>query len=130
MTESFSYDFDTGRVLTSTGANGLTIHAYYDQPSLRLTRTEFPTGWYFEDSYDDSIMTATQTAYIHLNGAPTLETEVVTHFNGLELPQRTDRRLAHNVYSSTSRQYDALGRLWKISRPYQGTKPSLWNTSL
>ena len=36
MTESFPDDFDTGRVLTSTGANGLTIHAYYDQPSLRL----------------------------------------------------------------------------------------------
>lgn len=139
---AFVYDLNTGLPLTATDLNGLTTRMSYDPATLRLTRKDLPqlpssilSRAYIEYAYDDAAMSATQTTSILASPfcvsrcTPSLQAQTLTQFNGLALASRVQNLVDGNVWDAVSQQYDARGRLWKTSQPYQLPQPaSLWTT--
>jgi RHS repeat-associated protein len=138
LTKSFTYDFGTGVMLTSTDANGLVSSMSYDDAS-RLLQATLPqpsspppsSTAYITYAYDDSAMTITQSVWVR-NICPRcvgfLQAQTLTNLNGLGLAAGVQENVG-STWDAVSRQYDARGRLWKLSQPYQiPQQPSLWTT--
>jgi RHS repeat-associated protein len=123
LTRSFTYDPSNGLPVTGTDPNGRTTQYTYDTGSLRVTRVMLPTGARIEYSYDDEGMSANQATYFP-DGVVAAET--VTRFNGLGLVNQADTSTDGSP-NTVATQYDALGRLWKRSQPYQAG-PVMWTT--
>ncbi|MGH3844217.1 MAG: RHS repeat-associated core domain-containing protein [Pseudonocardiaceae bacterium] len=126
---STTYDFGTGLATSTTDANGRSTQTSYQPASLRPRQVTWPTGVTTTFGYDDQQLAVTQTTRA-AGGSPVGQQTTV--YNGLGLVKReatlTDTQTFENsrlgeltvdVLDITDRQYDALGRLWKQSRPYR-----------
>ena len=145
VSQSFTYDLSTGLLLASTDASGLRSTLSYNKASLRLltqtlpaaATTFLPSSGYVQYAYDDSAMSVTQSSYLPRQGAcvpmpcqPILEAQSITQFNGLGLVQQVQNLGDGNTWNAVSRQYDALGRLWKVSEPYRLSQgPVSWGVT-
>jgi len=146
LAQSSTYDFGTGLTLTSTSADGLISQISYDDASrlLRMTLPQAssppPTATaYVTYTYDDSAMTVTQSTWAGdtcLRCIAILQAQTVTHLNGLGFPESVQNSVGNvlgavsqQVWDAVSQRYDARGRLWQVSQPYQiPQQPSLWTT--
>jgi RHS repeat-associated protein len=154
VTQSLTYDFNTGRVTSSTDPNGLTTRTSYEAATLRTQEVVFPTSAFVEYTYDDAGMSATQTIYTPPAAScvvqhpipapaivatvgtvaspcqPNLAGQTVTRLNGLGAAQRVETLVDGHIWNAVSEKYDVLGRVWQRSRPYQLNQatPTLWTT--
>jgi RHS repeat-associated protein len=152
VTQSFTYDFNTGRVTSSTDPNGLTTRTSYDAATLRPQEVTFPTSAFVDYTYDDAGMSATQTTYTPPSAScvvqhpipartivatvgtvaspcqPALASQTVTRVNGLGEAQRVETLTEGHIWNAVSEKYDVLGRVWQRSQPYQLSQaaPTLW----
>ena len=152
VTQSFTYDFNTGWLTSSTDPNGLTTRTSYDAATLRTQEVVFPTSAFVDYTYDDAGMSATQTIYtppvvscvvqhpiptrtivatvgtVASPCQPNLAGQTVTRFNGLGVAQRVETLTDGHIWNAASVQYDVLGRVWKRSQPYQLNQatPMFW----
>ena len=115
MTKSFTYDFGTGLLLTSTDPNGRITQYTNDPVTLRLQQMTLPTGGYTRYSYDDAEMQTGQSVWT-ADGKSAGET--VTLFNGLGLVQQVETRSDPGFWTAVTTRYDSMGRMWKRSQPY------------
>jgi hypothetical protein len=145
LTQAFTYDFSTGLPLTAADPNRNITSMSYDRETLRLVRRtlpqqppgDSPSAW-VSFAYNDLGMTVTQAAWtvptpvcLPPECKPTLQAQSVTQLNGLGLAQQVQSLGAGNVSNAVSQQYDAMGRLWKLSHPYElPERPSLWSMYL
>ena len=124
-------------MLTSTNANGLVSYMNYDEASRLLGITLPQPALSFQYAfinytYDNSAMTTTQSEVVTNRFCvqpyctPTVEAQTVTQLNGLGLAESVQSNVA-SAWDAVTRQYDAMGRLWEVSQPYQiPQQPSLW----
>jgi YD repeat-containing protein len=121
ISRSFTYDYGTGQVTSSTNENGRTTTFAYDPASLRLTGTTFSTGAFESIAYDDLDLKATDTSYIPqvFPAVPTIATQPVTTLNGLGLPVSVASLADGGGMNVVAMQYDARGRLAQKSLPYR-----------
>jgi RHS repeat-associated protein len=152
VTQSSTYDFNTGRLTSSTDPNGLTTRTTYDAATLRPQEVTFPTSAFVDYTYDDAGMSATQTTYtppavscvvqhpipartivatvgtVASPCQPALVGQTVTRLNGLGVAQRVETLTEGHIWNAVAQKYDVLGRVWQRSQPYQLNQaaPTLW----
>ena len=120
MTSYAGYD-KFGNPATATDHKGRSTSYSYDAWG-RLIRTVLPDGTVERDTlaWDGAgLYTATRTA----TGLP----ESVTHYDALGREIRSGIKRFNGQWQYIDREYDARGRLYRVSLPYRGTAPSLWN---
>lgn len=121
LTQSFTYDFGTGLLLTSTDPNGRITQYASDPATLRLQQMTLPTGGYTLYAYDYANMQASQNVFT-ADGKSAGET--VTLFNGRGLAQYVEASSRVRggpfgyFWNAVKTQYDSMGRKWKRSQPY------------
>jgi RHS repeat-associated protein len=136
------YDSNTGLVTSSTDANGQTTHLNYldgqgvRDPLNRLRRVQRPDGGWTEYEYNStpgSLYVLTRTA---LDSARSIES--YQYFDGLGRPSRSygyDGSSTAHTWSVANTEYDAMGRLKRVSNPYfaadrtGAASPVAWTTS-
>jgi RHS repeat-associated protein len=126
---STSYDLGTGLATSATDANGRTVGTRYYPATLRPWMVTWPTGATTTFGYDDQHLTVTQTTEAAdgtLTGQQTIEHDglgLVKREAALADTQTFENprlgKLTVDVMNISDRQYDALGQLWKQSRPYR-----------
>ena len=128
VTTRTTYDLNTGLPLTMTDRNGLTTRKEYDPATLRITEEWSPgapgTNHVFY-IYDDATAAVTRRVTDH-HASITLAL-TVTRFNGLRQANREEALVDGNLSYVLETGYDALGRLWRKTRPFrEGGDPKHW----
>jgi RHS repeat-associated protein len=124
LTQSFTYDFGTGLLLTSTDPNRQTTQYAPDPATLRLQQKTLPAGGYTRYSYDDAAMLTGQRAYTADRKSHTRD--IVTLFNGLGLIQEVQQSGESDSPNTVTIQYDSMGRVWQLSQPYVPGDPPMF----
>ena len=120
-TTTFSGYDKFGNPASSTDHKGRTTSYTYDAWG-RLVRTVRPDGTVERDTLawgGAGLYTVTRTA----TGSP----ESVTHYDALGREVRSAIQRFNGQWQCIDKEYDARGRLRRVSLPYRGTAPSLWN---
>ena len=133
-----AYDPYTGRVTSSTDANGKTTTVQYndalDRPTAVLRPDGGRTTYNYVDAHQCGPYIETRTL-LDTNGR---ETDDFLFFDGLGRGVRTFKYdgTPGTPYLTSDKQYDALGRVWRVSNPYRSSgcyaavNPSgTWTTS-
>ncbi len=110
-----------GNPASSTDHKGRTTSYTYDAWG-RLVRTVRPDGTVKRDTIawgGAGLYTVTRTA----TGSP----ESVTHYDALGREIRSGIKRFNGQWQYADREYDVRGRLYRVSLPYRGTAPLLWN---
>ncbi len=120
-TTSFSNYDKFGNPASSTDHKGRTTSYTYDAWG-RLVRTVRPDGTVERDTLawgGAGLYTVTRTA----TGLP----ESITHYDALGREIRGGVKRFDGQLQYMDKEYDARGRLYRVSLPYRGASPSLWN---
>jgi RHS repeat-associated protein len=123
LTSSTIFDFNTGKAVTTTDANNKTTSYFYtdDGGALdslqRLRRVTLPEGlgetkYEYGDAPGD-LYTRTLTKQ---NATTWLESR--TNFDGLGRPWRSGHKEGPSSWSVKDAEYDALGRVKRVTNPY------------
>jgi RHS repeat-associated protein len=121
LTTHTSYDPSTGRVTSTTDANGKSTTFEYTDPLGRLTKENRPDGgWtsydYGRNQWGDYVYTR-----VLLNTSGTT-TYAYQYADGLGRTYRSftyDPTDVNNAWLTSDTQYDSMGRVWKVSNPYR-----------
>lgn len=121
LTTSTAYDALTGLVTSQTDANGQTTSYQYNDPLDRLKRVDRPDGGWTTYDYGTSTNAGQTSDYVRtvtaLDGARSIES--YQFFDMLGRPSRTFLNVGGSQpFTTTDTQYDALGRVWRVSNPY------------
>lgn len=123
MTQSATYDFNTGVVKTSTDFNGRTTTASYDSV-VRPYLVTAPTGAKTTTDYGDTTFIPTRTVQ---NSDNTIVSKSQTELNGRGQPVVSGYYVDATNTNKTSIQYDEMGRKKKVSMPYASSgSPAYW----
>ena len=120
-TISFSNYDKFGNPASSTDHKGRTTSYTYDAWG-RLIQTILPDGTVEATSTawgGSGLYTVTRT----VTGAP----ESITHYDALGREIRGGVKRFDGQWQYMDKEYDARGRLYRVSLPYRGASPSLWN---
>ncbi len=124
MSETAVYDFNTGAQTSSTDFNGLLTTTVYDAV-VRPTLVTAPTSATTAISYDDANLAETTTS--KLSDGTTIVSETSQTINGRGQPVYSKYLAGSSNWNATSVKYDAMGRKWKTSVPYDSaSSPSDW----
>jgi RHS repeat-associated protein len=107
----------TGLLLSTTDANNQTTTYAYDDLNRLLTVTRPAGGGTTTYHYGDDaphLFVKTETQVDALRAS-----ESIQYFDGLGRPSRAFVTEAQATYTVTDTQYDALGRVTKVSNPYR-----------
>ncbi len=140
--ESWQYDARTGLPLSHTGPNGLTTTWSYDGFGRKVLEVRFDgtrTTWiyqYCNGTGDGTASCPTGAAYLvrttllAANGSTQIGPVATTYFDQLERVIASDTQGFDGSLTRQATQYDALGRVAKVSQPYfvSGGTPR-WTTS-
>lgn len=110
-----------GNPASSTDHKGRTTSYTYDAWG-RLVRTDRPDGTTEATALawgGAGLYTVTRT----VTGSP----ESVTHYDALDREVRGGVKRFDGQWQYMDKEYDARGRLYRVSLPYRGSAPSLWN---
>lgn len=115
------YDTSTGLVTSSTDPNNKVTTLEYNDPLDRLTRVNRPDGgWttytYATNQHGDYVNAVT---LLNASGA---QLSQYHFFDGLGRPSRAFHHENHdpaNPWLTSDTQYDAMGRVWRVSRTYR-----------
>ncbi len=124
MSEIAIYDFNTGVQTSSTDFNGLTTTTTYDA-AVRPTLVTSPTSATTAISYDDANLAETSTS--KLSDGTTIVSATSQTVNGRGQSVYFKYLAGTSNWNATSVKYDAMGRKWKTSTPYDAaSSPSYW----
>lgn len=135
LTTTSTYNAATGRMLSTTDANGQVITFEYAStdvlgaanPSGRLTRITRPDGGWTAYAYGDqpgNLFRMTRTAQ-----DPEHNLDAYQYLDGLGRSVRSVQSEGSGAYIYADTQYDQIGRVWKVSNPYRGGETLLWTTT-
>jgi len=113
------YDFDTGLTTSTTDVNGRVTTFEYNDPLRRPTKVTRPDGGWTTTSYNDvpgNVFVRTQVLQ-----HTTPSQQVMESYQYFDQLGRTVRALVNegSTYLAKDTQYDAFGRLWRVSNPYR-----------
>jgi RHS repeat-associated protein len=124
-----AYDSSTGLVTSTTDANGQTTTLSYADdsgtldPLNRLKKVTRPDGGTTRYFYDRSLNVGVMSDYVRTLTAldSSRSVESFQFFDGLGRPSRTflNEGGTPTVFLTTDTQYDAMGRVWRVSNPYR-----------
>lgn len=126
VTNSITYDFNTGLTLSATDPNGRVSQNSYVADTLRPQTSYLPTGAYVSYAYDDAGMSVTETTYL---ADGTIANQNVQLLNGRGQVRREKALGANSVWDMVDVQYDALGRVIQQSLPYRSGDTPQWSTT-
>jgi RHS repeat-associated protein len=126
MTNSATYDFNTGLELTATDPNGRVAQTAYYPDTLRIQTASSPTGAYISYTYDEAGMSATKTTYL---AGGTIADQNIKYLNGRGQVRREQSLGANSVWDIIDTVYDTLGRVTQQSLPYRTGETIQWNTT-
>jgi RHS repeat-associated protein len=126
VTNSATYDFNTGLELSATDANGRTAQTTYFSDTLRLQTAYSPTGAYVSYAYDETGLSTTKTTYL---AGGVIADQNVKYLNGHGQVRRDKNLGANSVWDIVDTQYDTLGRVTQQSLPYRSGETIQWNTT-
>jgi RHS repeat-associated protein len=126
VTDSATYDFNTGMGLTSTDANGRTAQTIYYADSLRPQTLYSPTGAYISYEYDEAGLSVTETIR---QADGTIANQNIKLLNGRGQIRREKALEANNVWDTVDVQYDVLGQVTQQSLPYRSGDTVQWSTT-
>lgn len=117
---SVVYDYHSGLVKTSTDANGRTTTREYNDVLDRLKKVINPPGggWTSFD-YGDSVGNLYVKTTFTFDETRNLES--YNYFDGLGRTVRSFAPKAGGAWIVADTQYDAAGRIRRVSKPYQGS---------
>ncbi|MCA1614559.1 MAG: DUF4214 domain-containing protein, partial [Acidobacteria bacterium] len=122
FTAYIAYDDETGRITSTTDANGKTTNYDYTDPLHRLKRVDLPDGgrttYVYADTHPCGPLVETHT----LLDATGREVSSWQFFDGLGRPylsESWDGQDAANPYFRVDTRYDLVGRVSKVSNPYR-----------
>jgi YD repeat-containing protein len=128
---TYNYQMSSGLLLSEINPQGLQTLYSYD-PFYRLNEITPPDNvkslttlsWYSQENAPAVEAAFSITSKKLLNSADRTESEMVTTlFNKLEQEVMTITRGLNGTTIYTDKQYDQLGRLWKVSEPYFTNQP-------
>lgn len=128
-----NYDFSTGRVVSTTDANDVSVTAEYNDPLNRPTRTVRAAGSAAQNQgpiiYDDSNHLLIGKSDLTTFNDSGLKAE--TRYDGLGRTFEARQYEGGTNYIAVQTQYDAMGRPYKISNPFRPWKneTAVWTTS-
>jgi RHS repeat-associated protein len=123
ITTSAIYNFNTGLTTTATDANGRPSQASYFAATLRPQTLTLPTLASTTYGYSDTAMSVTETVQ-EFGGV--VASQNVKTLNGLG-QIKSEQALGQNGVSDyVDTRYDAMGRLWKQTRPYRIGETQQW----
>ncbi|MEW6131237.1 MAG: RHS repeat-associated core domain-containing protein, partial [Acidobacteriota bacterium] len=119
LTSTMEDDFNTGLVISATDPRGEQTTVTYDA-ALRPDVATYPTTATSDNSFDDANLTASQTV-TYDEGASTKTVTTSYSYDGWG---RVISQGGAGIGGVTT-TYDAMGRVWKRSNPYQaGVSPT------
>lgn len=126
LTETYTYDPDTGQIATAKDSNNATTSYAYDT-SKRLTTVTRPDNVELTTTYGDTAPpTLTQKNPVDSSGDAL---QMVTDYDELGRHSTTmTENASGTVESETETAYDPAGRVYQTSSPFTGS-PSYWNTT-
>jgi RHS repeat-associated protein len=140
LTTSSTYDYSTGRVTSSTDANGKTTAYDYTDPFDRLKQVSRPDGGTTSLVYGRSSNVGVTSDYVRtltsLDASRSMES--YQFYDGLGRLTRTfvSEGGSPAVFITRDTQYDALGRAYRTSNPYRTVgsgdainPPGRWTTT-
>jgi RHS repeat-associated protein len=124
-TETRFYDDKVGALAALTGPNGLTTRWSYDAfgrklDELRADGTRI--SWVYSSCDSDCPLRARYVVTATAPGSP--ETRVYYDSMNREVRAHTEGFAGEPIYKDT--EYDGLGRIARVSRPYQAGSPVYW----
>jgi len=127
FTTSYTYDNDTGLMLTSTDENGQQTQYQFDSMG-RPTQTKLPpqngTRVQLNTAYDDAAVSPTVTTSSTANSAVTVST-----LDGIGWLLRTDTKNGSTLVSSMTYSYDGIGQRTKTSNPFAPADTVVFTTT-
>jgi RHS repeat-associated protein len=129
-TESFTYNFNSGKLATLTDENSKTTSYYYNDPFARLTETDFPDGGKTTIAYNDASNTPSvvTTKIRDSNASDDIVTTAYT--NGLGHPIETVLNSDPAGADTTMTTLDGLARVWKVTNPYRTTSDPTYGVTV
>jgi YD repeat-containing protein len=119
---STGYDFGTGLVIWTQDANTKTTNYTYADSLYRLTQVDYPDGGQVQYVYNDTAGQVSQTARTKLDASPLRYITKQESFDGLgRLRSTVLTEDGGSIHQDT--EYDALGRVWRVSNPYRTGLP-------
>lgn len=134
VTESFTWNANTGQLMSDTDPNLNTTSFAYDL-MMRQTNAQRPDGANVATCYSGSTNTVTSTSPISGKGtastcAGTSVAQMVTVYDGLGRPQTVTTEDSGGGNASTVvTVYDPAGRLYQTSNPYTGSAGTCFQSS-
>jgi RHS repeat-associated protein len=125
-----TYNYNIGKPLSVTDANGVSTDYVYNDPLDRLTQIRAAPGTAAEDQTNVTYTGATQVDIKRsLTSASTASSSIhtTTLYDGFGRTKET-RTYEDSGYITSSRFYDALGRLSSASNPYR-VGSSAWDAA-
>ena len=121
LTGSTVYDFHTGLAYSATDANAKLTTFEYNDALDRPTRVNRPDGGWTKHFYDRNAFGEYVNTQTLQNAAGVIESSY-QFFDGLGRPYRSfayENQDPANPWITTDTEYDALGRVRRVSLPYR-----------
>lgn len=134
LTQTVTYDANTTLPISIVDYNGQKSTFSYDAISRPLVTTLNVTPTYngatTTVSYNDSAMSRTELVQKSTAEGSGTVSNSTSYFNGRGQVNKTTYQAGTSNHNATSIKYDVMGRLWKVSRPYDSAgSPSDWSES-
>jgi len=124
LSDSFTYELNTGNLLSHTDANSRVTTYDYRVGDLRLNSTTLPTGAHIDMNYDNGNLSVTKKTYSS-SGTGNKVGEQETTFDGAGEPLVSKKWVGSSNYDEVDNTYDTFGRLIKQTNPYRtGSSPT------
>jgi len=120
---SVGYDFGTGLVLWTQDANSKTTSYTYADSLYRLTQVDYPDNGLVQLFYNDTAGQVTRTTHTRLDDYRyIIKQQSLDGLGRAKSSVLTEE--ASSIHQDT--EYDALGRVWRVSNPYRPGETIYW----
>ena len=129
VTNSSTFDFNTGLTLSSTDANGRQSTTTYDTNTLRPTSSISATGAHIDYGYDDSAMSFTTTTYLSGGDGGGMAEQNVKRLNGRGQVRQQQSLGVSGVWDTIDNTYDNMGQVSQQTLPYRSGDTLQWTVT-
>jgi RHS repeat-associated protein len=126
LTTSFTYDFNTGLLLSINDPNQKTTSYHYDS-SWRTTQVTRPDNAVITTSFDDTDVSSAATTTAPIDSSHSVSQTVTLDGAGRTLKSES-KSSDGSVDVIADRQFDSLGRLTQSSNPHNPSEGQVWTT--
>jgi RHS repeat-associated protein len=126
VTQSATYDFSTGLMLSSTDAGGRVSQNVYAADTLRLQAAYSPTGASLSYAYDEAGLSVTETLHLAGGAIANQDTKLL---DGRGQVRQYRSLGANGEWGIVELRYDAFGRTTQQSLPFRNGEQIHWGTT-